>query len=522
LQLQQLKKPARSWNDPETARLLLRRWRSDPNLFAKEVFGVSTWSCPPKGIRHGTHGQADIMPAVLGNRFVSCRAAQKTGKTAIAAVLANLWPLIHPGADVIISAPVFKQIRRALWKDFKRLRAASPYDLGGIVHKTAEDGWEAPGGGSVFGNTVVDPEDLQGLSGPNNLWIVDEASGYRDELMEAVVGNVSGGGHVLMIGNPNRTAGIFYDSHTSKKGAYCTLHLSGLDTPNQTGIGLSVPGLADPSTLDFYREAYGEGTPLWDVRVLGNFPSGSINTVIPLHMWESACESWDPEADSGDILDVGIDCALFGDDDSVATFRRQLKIYPQFVFKGLDGHQLAYNIIELIEAMRGHGEQVRIKVDNIGIGAACFEVLQHAAVAHGFRVYGVCNSASPTSQPDTGPGYNNLGTQTWFAARKWFQAGGMIADAEEMAKLSDYLATRGIEHRFYERELSKCSGEITGRIYLFDAQGRICLEPKKEFKKRIGRSPDRADSLILSIYEPPTLGGVRVGGRRKAVGFGGY
>ena len=43
--------------------------------------------------------------------------------------------------------------------------------------------------------------------------------------------------------------------------------------------------------------------------------------------------------------------------------------------------------------------------------------------------------------------------------------------------------------------------ELSGRQYSYDSKGRYKIEAKKEFKKRYGKSPDKADSMILTFYQ---------------------
>lgn len=43
------------------------------------------------------------------------------------------------------------------------------------------------------------------------------------------------------------------------------------------------------------------------------------------------------------------------------------------------------------------------------------------------------------------------------------------------------------------------SAQLSTRKYSIDRRGRIILEDKKTYKKRIRRSPDRADALILAF-----------------------
>lgn len=63
--------------------------------------------------------------------------------------------------------------------------------------------------------TATKPENMQGFHEDNMLFIVDEASGVADPIMEAILGTLSGANNKLLLcGNPTRTSGTFYDSHT--------------------------------------------------------------------------------------------------------------------------------------------------------------------------------------------------------------------------------------------------------------------------------------------------------------------
>jgi phage terminase large subunit len=41
--------------------------------------------------------------------------------------------------------------------------------------------------------------------------------------------------------------------------------------------------------------------------------------------------------------------------------------------------------------------------------------------------------------------------------------------------------------------------ELSSVKYQIDSRGRTKLEPKEDMKKRIGRSPDRADAVVLAF-----------------------
>ena len=43
------------------------------------------------------------------------------------------------------------------------------------------------------------------------------------------------------------------------------------------------------------------------------------------------------------------------------------------------------------------------------------------------------------------------------------------------------------------------AGELSTRRFTLNSADRIILEPKSQYKKRLGRSPDRADALALAF-----------------------
>ncbi len=50
----------------------------------------------------------------------------------------------------------------------------------------------------------------------------------------------------------------------------------------------------------------------------------------------------------------------------------------------------------------------------------------------------------------------------------------------------------------------RLEAELIAPHYGITPKGQMLVEKKAETKKRIGRSPDRADSALLAIYNPTT------------------
>jgi hypothetical protein len=49
---------------------------------------------------------------------------------------------------------------------------------------------------------------------------------------------------------------------------------------------------------------------------------------------------------------------------------------------------------------------------------------------------------------------------------------------------------------------AKLQAELTNIKYKLDSRGRYQIEAKDEIRKRLGRSPDRADALALAVWAP--------------------
>jgi hypothetical protein len=47
--------------------------------------------------------------------------------------------------------------------------------------------------------------------------------------------------------------------------------------------------------------------------------------------------------------------------------------------------------------------------------------------------------------------------------------------------------------------------ELSETIWKIRSDGKVIIEEKDELKKRIGRSPDRADALAMTFYPVPDV-----------------
>ena len=103
------------------------------------------------------------------------------------------------------------------------------------------------------------------------LFIVDEASGVADPIMEAILGTLSGNNNKLLLcGNPTRTSGIFYDAFTIDRKMYKHHTVSSRNSPRTNKENI----------LSLERK-YGKDSNVVRVRVDGEFPTQDDDVFVP-------------------------------------------------------------------------------------------------------------------------------------------------------------------------------------------------------------------------------------------------
>jgi len=246
--------------------------RRSPRFFVEKILGCHAWS-----------KQLEILEAVRDNRRTAVRSAHGVGKTRAAAYAALWWLHNHPRSRVVTTAPTWAQVEELLWREIRTIHGESRVPLDGEPHLTkleiATD-WVA------LGMSTDQPERFQGHHAESLLLVVDEASGVDQEIYSAAEGFMTAANaRVLLIGNPTRSSGQFHDAFHGERKLWKCLHISAFDCPDFTGEAVpdDVAGkLTSKVWVQERRDAGWEGTPAWDIRVLGEF-----STTTPGALWTS-------------------------------------------------------------------------------------------------------------------------------------------------------------------------------------------------------------------------------------------
>lgn len=470
-------KAAPTWPDPQ--------WQTKPVAFARDVLAVEPWA-----------KQAAVLEALVPHAArVSVKSGHKCGKSTLAVLVALWFYCSFPEARVVMSSVTDRQVNQILWRELRRIlaragrcedcrtrdrfglsrceRCEHSRPITGEMHDLARSGYKSPDFREITGFTAKEAEAVAGISGANLLYILDEASGIPDVIYEAIEGNRAGGARLLMIGNPTRCEGEFYRSHTDKKNHYRTFTISSEETPNAVEGRMVIPGLAGREWIQEKREEWGEDSALYQVRIRGEYARQEDQKVIPLYLVEDAHERW-AETPAEGRLQLGVDVARFGDDDSVIAVRRGSKITEIIEKHGLSEIELANEVVQVARRLR-KGPELRplVKVDSCGgIGLKVAVLLQ--GYANEIEVVPVNVAERSTLQRE----FPRVRDQLWFGLRAWLAEGGALP------------------------ENTKLDGELTAPKFYYDDRQRRAVETKDNTRKLLKRSPDRADAVALAVWEP--------------------
>lgn len=449
----------------------------DPVGFFRDVLKVIPWEWEGHG---KASAQIDILEAVAECDRVAVKSGHKVSKSNTATGLALWFIATRSDARVTLTAPTFNQVRSILWRELRSMERSTSIvaQLGGEVPLDPATGVQLPHGNEIRGISTRTPENLAGISAPNQLYIVDESSGYPDELWEVIRGNTAGGAKILLLSNPTKTTGFFFSLFRRRSKRWRLITISSENTPNVVRDEIVVPGIATSEWVREMREDCGadwENHPTYMVRVRGEFPPQGSDVVISLRDVERSIHRWDPgHRPKGAELALGVDVARFGDDlSTIQPVRGDYAYLPQEHAR-VDGPTLAGHVAEVARQMRRTPrEMVRVNIDGIGVGASCVDALRmHPDAQKGLLAVVDINVGENADQPDH---YVNLRSQLWFGLAAWLAKGAMPpCDPRDE--------------------------EMLAPLYSFDVRGRKQVEPKKLTRKTLGRSPDYADAMCLAVY----------------------
>ena len=169
-------------------------------------------------------------------------------------------------------------------------------------------------------------------------------------------------------------------------------------------------------------------------------------------------------------LVIGLDVARFGDDETVFCFRRGRWCIKFQSYQKLDNVEVANLATNFIREYQPH----RLFLDIGGQGAGVYDILKDRGFGEIIR--GVYFGEKAINDER----YFNRRAEMWDGIQAWLASSPQV----QLPQNEDVF------------------NELTGVNKKYDRRGRLQLEEKDEIKKRLGRSPDKADALALTFAEP--------------------
>lgn len=457
----------RGWPRPE--------YQSDPVRFAKEVLGITPWD-----------KQIEILEAVSKPRArVAVSSGHKIGKSNTAAILALWFYCSFPDARVIMTCVTARQVDEILYREVQKLHHASlrlngtPID--GEVGGHANTGIRSKDFRQIVGFTARQVEAVAGISGANMLYLIDEASGVSDEIFEAIEGNRAAGARLAMFSNPTICSGEFFNAFESKQDVYTAkIRVSSEDTPNVKEGREVIPGLASREWIEEKKKEWGEKSPQYRIRIKGEHVKEEEGKIVSLHQLILA-EARRADTKAEGRLYIGVDPAgpaNEGDESAFAWTRGFLQI-GLYAKQGMTAQDQLAQILSIIRENWKKREPIPVvKIDGLGkSGAELAGTLRVYLQEHpgAFELVIVRGSDNATREPQT---YLRTRDEVWASLGKWVESGGVPLPDIKLQQ---------------EMNCPSWEGSLRGQLQATD---------KREMRKTLGRSPDRADALSLAVWEP--------------------
>ncbi len=167
-------------------------------------------------------------------------------------------------------------------------------------------------------------------------------------------------------------------------------------------------------------------------------------------------------------LIIGLDIARFGDDSTVFCFRKGRYCVRFETYRQCDTVEVANMTTNFIRKY----QPTRIFMDIGGQGAGVYDILKDRGYGKIVRGVYFGEKAINTNR------YMNRRAEMWDSVREWLDDVVQLPPDEELLD------------------------ELVSVNKKYDRLGRLQLEEKSEVKKRLGRSPDKADALALTFATP--------------------
>lgn len=458
-----------------------RVYRNDPAAFVHDCFD---W---PRGDGPTVY-QDEILSAIPAQQRVCVRGPHGLGKTAMAAWVI-LWFALTRDVDgdwkCVATASAWRQLTKFLFPEVHKWARRLRWDRIGRAPFSANEMLTLNlklSTGEAFAVASDNPAYIEGAHADHLLYVFDESKAIPGGVFDAAEGAFSNAGgdtaaeaYALAISTPGEPQGRFYEIHKRQPGLedWWTRHVT-LDETIEAGR-------VSREWAEQRRRQWGEGSAVYQNRTLGEFAANAEGGIIPLAWVEAANErwrEWDEAGRPGEFEGLGVDVGRGGDKSTLARRVRWLVDGKQrTVIAGLERNGAADTMAvagRVAGILRAHGGTAT--VDVIGIGAGVVDRTRE----QGLSVIAFNASERSEAQDRTGEfGFVNRRSEGWWTLREWLDP----THGEWLALPPDDLLT----------------GDLTAPKYRLVSGGKLQVESKDDIRKRLGRSTDDGDAVMMAL-----------------------
>ncbi len=404
-------------------------------------------------------------------RKISIASGHGIGKTGALSWIILWFLLVNYNAQVPCTAPTADQMYDVAWKELNLWISKMPdgvkqeYQWGKDHIRMAQnpETWFARAKTSSKENS----EALAGVHADHVLTIADEASGVEEKIFNTAEGAwTSGDILVILISNPTRTEGYFFDTHHKLRANWQTLQFSSIDSP-----------IVDHDYEANIAQRHGRDSQEYGIRVLGKFPNeGGMDDTGYVSLYSDSDIHEQPDFGEnmkffGTVV-MGVDPAGEGDDKTSFYIRDRVKakkIHEEIIS---NPRGIAERILTFMEKYKISGRNV--VVDSFGVGADVAKEV--ALISKGtINIYSVNVGELPDREQDQEL-YINKRAEMYYKQRIWFKQGGEL-----------------VEHKNTHDELKTIK-------FKRNTKGKIQIMSKVDMRKKYGyKSPNDADAFALTF-----------------------
>lgn len=476
--------------------------------------------------------QRQILHSVRDHRYTAVQSCHDAGKSFIAARIAAKWLDQYPPGEafVVSTAPTAAQVSAILWREIGKA-----HRKGGLIGNITTAGYpqyKIDGELVGYGRKPSDYDQaaFQGIHARYVLVLIDEAGGVEKSLYDAADALATNEhARVLAIGNPD-SAATHFASVCKPDSGWNTLKIDGLRTPNFTEkavLSLQCPqcarigrdttllqDLMEEEEVPYNTEDIPEDlremllSPLWveerlhrwvgravtprllakqaresslfTSKVRGDFPDSDSEGVVPLGWVEAAMQryiDWQERGapDPVGTRVIGVDVARMGEDDTCLAIRQGEVTLELRRYRKADTMETTGNVVA---ALSIDPDNTTAVVDVIGVGGGVVDRLRELDMPS--VAFNAASSAKGLTDRTGEMGFTNLRAAAWWNLREMLDPS---RNSRIMLPPSETLKS-----------------DLTSPRWKVMSGGKIQIEGKDDIRKRLGRSPDEGDAVVMAHW----------------------